>query len=125
MRPDTQTPGQIAYEAYLRTWNIPGLRTWEDEPRVQQRAWEAAAQAVLAWQAQEEAPLPATRTSTFVAQQLAALAQLPCRLEVMTAREYAIYQALIPAVAALQTLAGWDAAAQAVLARCTPEEGRS
>lgn len=44
---ETKTPGQIAYEAYLRTWNIPGLRTWHEEPRGQQRAWEAAAQAVL------------------------------------------------------------------------------
>ena len=55
--PDTRTPGQIAYEAYLRCWNIPGLRTWHEEPRGQQRAWEAAAQAVLAMQApQEETP---------------------------------------------------------------------
>jgi len=46
--PDTPTPGQVCYEAYLRTWPIPGLRTWDEEPLVQQRAWEAAATAVLA-----------------------------------------------------------------------------
>jgi len=43
----TPTPGQICYEAYLRNWTIPGLRTWDEEPLGQQRAWEAAAQAVL------------------------------------------------------------------------------
>jgi hypothetical protein len=50
------TPGQIAYEAYLSTWPhtlLAGLRAWQDEPPIQQRAWEAAAQAVLAAQ---EAP---------------------------------------------------------------------
>jgi hypothetical protein len=45
---DSKTPGQLCYEAYLQHWNIPGLRTWHDEPRGQQRAWEDAAQAVLA-----------------------------------------------------------------------------
>jgi len=44
---ETKTPGQLCYEAYLRHWNIPGLRTWHEEPRGQQRAWETAAQAVL------------------------------------------------------------------------------
>jgi len=49
------TPGQVAYEAYLRHWNIPGLRTWHEEPRGQQRAWEEAAQAAITawWQAHE------------------------------------------------------------------------
>jgi len=69
-------------------------------------------------------PLP-PRVRTFAARHLAALAPLPCRVEAMTAREYAIYQALIPAVAALQTLVGWGDAVQAVLAQGTPKEDTS
>jgi len=61
---ETKTPGQIVYEAYLRHWNIPGLRTWHEEPRGQQRAWEDAAQAVWATAQQENSMTTRTTMSS-------------------------------------------------------------
>lgn len=54
----TDPPGQVAYEAF---WHrvTPELRgdPWHTLPPPDQVRWEAAAQAVLAWQApQQEAP---------------------------------------------------------------------
>jgi len=47
---DTPTPGQIAYEAYMRTLALGGVRhgppTWRHLTVLHQEAWEAAAQAV-------------------------------------------------------------------------------
>jgi hypothetical protein len=50
--PDTRTPGEICYEVYYTALcpfpvHCLGL-TWQATPYAQQRAWEAAAQAVLA-----------------------------------------------------------------------------
>jgi len=55
---DTPTPGQIAYEAYCatldHTWTKPAWRHLAPEIH---RAWDAAAQAVLAqWTPKEETP---------------------------------------------------------------------
>jgi hypothetical protein len=54
------TPGQIAYEAYVAFWCMQGLSEqslflWGHMTPEMHRAWEAAAQAVLAIQAQENA----------------------------------------------------------------------
>jgi hypothetical protein len=53
---DTPTPGEVAYAAYQRVHTEDGIRDgyvtlrcpFESMPEVTQRAWEAAAQAVLA-----------------------------------------------------------------------------
>lgn len=59
---DTPTPGQVNYEAYCAVAPDvdPALPfvAWDELPPGDRHAWEAAAQAVLAWQAaqSEEAP---------------------------------------------------------------------
>lgn len=54
---DTRSPGQLCYEAYQAAydcfiWTLP----WAQLQPHFRRVWDAAAQAVLAWQAQEQAP---------------------------------------------------------------------
>lgn len=58
--PDQPTPGQIAYEAYWQTWNegLPPQLSWEQIIPDNKRAWEAAAQAVLARATREEKETP-------------------------------------------------------------------
>lgn len=58
------TPGQVAYEAYVQRFQaypahpkstvFPG--PWMFLAPLQQACWEAAAQAVLTWKAEEERP---------------------------------------------------------------------
>lgn len=50
------TPGQICYEAWVCVDGHPRLRRWDELVPMERRRWEAAANAVLAWQAQEDAP---------------------------------------------------------------------
>jgi hypothetical protein len=55
--PDAPTPGEIAYAAYYRVraqdepWRLP--TPFDGLQPLTQRAWDTAAQAVLAWQAQQ------------------------------------------------------------------------
>jgi hypothetical protein len=57
--PDTPTPGQLCYEAYWRS-NAPKIsaamtaQIWYALSSRTHEAWEAAAQAVLAWKKEEE-----------------------------------------------------------------------
>jgi len=51
MMGDTPTPGQICYAAHVHTYCVAGHPCWPafaDIPPLTQRAWENAAQAVLA-----------------------------------------------------------------------------
>lgn len=50
--PDAPTPGEIAYETYWGTWNdgLPPALPWDQIIPDNKRAWEAAAQAVVAMQ---------------------------------------------------------------------------
>lgn len=50
-------------------------------------------------------PVPSRDVAGFAVAQLARLEALPCRVDAMTPREYAIYQVMAPAIAALQALA--------------------
>jgi hypothetical protein len=45
--PDEPTPGQVAHAAFLATLEPPGTTPWHWLGAYEQRAWEAAAQAVL------------------------------------------------------------------------------
>jgi len=56
---DTPTPGQLAYEAYNAAYDtemVWGDHGWFALPIMTQRAWEAAAQAVLAQCTPQEDP---------------------------------------------------------------------
>ena len=50
---DTPTPGQIAYEAYYRSHPFAECMDWTMLSHESHAAWEAAAQAVLAWKEEE------------------------------------------------------------------------
>jgi hypothetical protein len=54
------TPGQVAYDAWWRTrWPLdspPHYTPYAQLRTADQQAWDAAAQAVLAWKAQKETP---------------------------------------------------------------------
>ena len=60
MMGDTPTPGQICYAAHVHTYCVAGHPCWPafaDIPPLTQRAWEAAAEAVLTQcTPQEDAP---------------------------------------------------------------------
>ena len=43
------SPGQVCYEAFVLGLGVRVPRAWETYDLPMQRAWEAAAQAVLAW----------------------------------------------------------------------------
>jgi hypothetical protein len=45
---DTRTPGQVAYEAYCHIWPSVDATPYLQLDAIAQRAWDAAAQAVLA-----------------------------------------------------------------------------
>ena len=53
--PDTPTPGEVAYEAFWAR-DLPDFRgdAWGTMDHLTQARWEAAAQAVLAMQEEEE-----------------------------------------------------------------------
>jgi hypothetical protein len=56
--PDTQPPGQLAYTVFWQTLAeaMGDAVPWEALHAATRRAWDAAAQAVLAMQTQEETP---------------------------------------------------------------------
>jgi hypothetical protein len=63
MMPDTRTPGELAYAAWhaiVIPALVPGYgEDWSQVSVLEQRAWEAAAEAVLdAWQAQPRLETP-------------------------------------------------------------------
>jgi hypothetical protein len=68
---DTRTPGQLAYETYVLHLYGDDQFPWPTLLPDAKAAWDAAAQAVLAWQTQEgrlrrwtPQPLHATREDT-------------------------------------------------------------